>query len=245
MNRLILLLLILAFPFLGMSQNFYEFTKSKNGENLNGLLNESGQEIIEPNYQSIVRTFISGAPLLLAKDKAHFQVFNTQGLTLNSKLDSIYINDCTNKLLLVQKNKKWGFINEAGKFIFMPEYDSAGIFQKDTSIAYMDGYPYIITSSGSKQKVSKNHPKTNTHFNKCDEVEFGLDLSNAGSTAIKAQHGKYGVFKSGVWLIKPEYDKINVGFSSYLVRKNGLWAIFDEKGDQVTEFKYEGLKIFQ
>ncbi|MEO9871431.1 WG repeat-containing protein [Ekhidna sp.] len=241
----LMLLIILLIPFDGISQNLYEFTKSQNGKQFKGLVNEKGQMVLEPKYESIKRKFISGKGVLIGIKRSSYEVFNPEGLLLESEVDSIYINDCTNQLLMIRKNNKWGFLDNAGSLIFKPQFDSAGIFKTDTSIAYIKKKAFLITSSGNKIIAKKFDIDISDYFKKCEEVSFDIDLGFAGNSYIKQVQGKYGVNKSGNWLIKPKFDKIYDGLSCYLVKNKGLYAIFDETGKQVSEFKFENLKLFQ
>ena len=85
-----------------------------------GFINEYGQWIVEPKFESIDDFKTNG--LALIKQNNKYGVINTSGeIVVKPQYDNIRI---VGDLILVQINKKWGRIDKQGKIVVKPQYDN-------------------------------------------------------------------------------------------------------------------------
>ncbi len=127
--------------------------------------------------------------------------------------------------LPIEKNDKWGYINEEGTELISPQFDDASLFSEGLAVVEMNGkFGYIGKSGKIVLPIS---------FTEADPFHNGFALVLVDSL--------YGVInRKGEFVIKPEYEDISDFVEDVcIVMKNGKSGYFSKSGKQLTEIVFD------
>lgn len=150
-------------------------------------------------------------------------------------------------MIIVEENKQYGVINATtGEDVLQAKYDAIKYLPTTTE--------FLVKSNGKYGVVTKDASIViKTVY---DEIK---SMDNQNGLYLVKQNGAYGVIdKKGNVIIEPEYKQIGINIDKYAqngvdnkyVLLNGvipiqneekLWALFNIKGEKITDFKYTGI----
>ena len=149
-------------------------------------------------------------------------------------------------MIIVSSNKQYGVVNsKTGEAILEAKYES---------ISYLPTTKeFLVKSNGQYGVVTKDAEIViKTIY---DEIK---SMDNKNGLYLVKQNGSYGVIDTkGNIIIEPEYKQIGINVNKYaqngvenkyvllndiipIKDETGLWALFNIKGDKITDFKYTG-----
>lgn len=236
-----------------------------------GFMDINGNEVVKAKYLR-VRGFSDGlawATRFEAKinfnggkdDSGFFDFYidkkGKEVINLGTKYD--YAGDFSDGIAIVEKKKKYGFINKKGKEIVKPIYDDA--FKANEGMAIVKkGKKWGYVNNKGKEVIK---PKYDDAYNFSEGMavvkkgkKYGY-IDKKGKEVVKAKYDKAGGFSDGMALVKkgenlfyinkkgkavlkPKYDDI-YQFSEGLapVVLNGKCGFINTKGEEVVEPKYD------
>jgi hypothetical protein len=234
-------------------------------ENKWGFINTSGKVAIPIKYKRI--TAFNGG-YASAKCKRKNYVLDTLG-------NEILVNDKNVKVIksfseqlapFVSRDKKLGFIDNNGKVILKPKFESVGYFNAGLAwvrLSYDMPIGYINTKGEwaiePKFTTAKNFDpesgmalvkigETWFYVNKEGQMLFMNTLATYGDfsegLAYGREYGKYGFFNNkGEWIIPPQFNAVRDfknGFAA--VRVDDKWGVIDKKGNWVIKPFFRSIK---
>ncbi len=127
--------------------------------------------------------------------------------------------------LPIEKNGKWGYINEEGTELIAPQFDDANLFSEGLAVVAMKDRSGYIGKSG---KIVLPFSYT-----EADPFRTGF--------AIVLVDSLYGVInRKGEFIIKPEYEDISDFVEDIcVVVKNGKSGYVSKAGKQLTQIEFE------
>ena len=149
-------------------------------------------------------------------------------------------------MLIIKSNNQYGVINAmTGQPILETKYDSIAYLPNTTDFLIKTNEKYGIISKEAEIKIKTVY----------DSIKI---MDNANGLYLVSQNNLYGVLNTeGEVIIGPQYEQIGINIEGYAqngiesqyiildelipVKNNNLWALFNIKGDQITEFEYNGL----
>ena len=193
-------------------------------DNRFGLINSSGDIIVQPQYECI-KDFKDGLAGVKVGSKWGF-IGRDGKFQIKPRFQYI-MDGFSDKLACVMENYKYGFIDRTGQWKIKPQFDIAYDFSEGIAQVEVDGKVGFINTSGGFV--------INPGFARMGKFSEGL------APAKKTSLGKWGyIDKKGNIVIVPRYDFANL-FSEGLatVEKNGKHGFIDKTGKVVLDFKYD------
>lgn len=165
-----------------------------------------------------------------------------------TSLDSTFVNQkaILNNYLIVSKDgKQQGVISVDGTTILEPKYDGITYLLSTSDFLVENNKKLGIMSANRETKVK-------IMYDNIEMMDRDLGLY------VVRQDNKYGVIDvRGTTKIYIENDEIGIDISKFSqnniknryiladnlipVKKDGLWALYDKNGNQLTEYKYDSL----
>lgn len=236
--------------------SLYPAYSIKDGDKKFGYINKTGTFVIEPKYFSAT-DFSDG--IALVTDENGNKYIDTAGKVIYESSDDIYISSpFVNGAAVITKfndtTTKYGYIDNQGKTLLEPIYDRASDFNKD-------GNAFVIVN-GKYEKINKSGDiidsyNVNKRYTNVLDFKDGYiiyedpDTHTAGVIDYKGNiiitpsqnSGSYPVYNSILYLGN---DLFGVGDSSkdYYSLVLRPYAIFDNKGEQITDYKFYDLTSF-
>ena len=216
-----------------------------------GVINEKGENIIDPSYEDMITIPNSKKDIFLCIYDVNYETNEYKTKAINSKNEDLYTEyeqieaiqnkDESNNLwyeenvLKVKKNGKYGIINFDGKEIAPCEYEEItpilGI--KDTLKVKKEGKFGVINTLGTILVETKYADITN------------LGKDNKAGFIVKNDEGKYGIVDfSNQVIVEPKYEeikKINVN-DLYVVKNEGKQILLKKDGQEVLNGDYDEIK---
>jgi hypothetical protein len=172
--------------------------------------------------------------------KRFFLLFSFIALSFNlfaCQNDSIIINLFTEKLLAVEKDDKWGYINTKGETKIEFFYDLAGAFLDDVAVVCQNNRFFLINSSGERI-IDKTF----------DFVERDLETG----LVWYVSEGKLGLMSAkGVTIVEPTYALTSGPYSASVFAEGlasvtlaGKTGYIDKTGEAVIPLTFDGGNAF-
>lgn len=182
-----------------------------------GFIDFSGKIVITPQYDSIY------PKIKLDSDDYSYDLQPKTG-------------EEGNYLIPVKLNEKWGFIDNTGKTIINPQFESLTYFHNGVAMVTLDGKFGFINTDG---KYTTNPI--------LDYVEFSYNYKS-GDLCPYSQDNKIGYVNptDGGAYIQPQYDdggKFNNGFA--IVEKDGKYGYINSENETITNFIYKSCNDFR
>ena len=203
---------------------------SKNGKY--GVIDTSGKQIVECNYDSIEALKGVTNSLLTKKEGKYGIIDNVGTVIIENKYISIepLSNKYEDGFIVKDEKGKYGVITYTKTVVAENKYD-------DIKNVYGNGKYYIVKNGKDWEIIDiegKEYLK-----GKYDDIVF-VDSQNA----IVKNGKKYGVvsIENGKNIIDINYDNITYGSGeNYIVCKNSKYGIIDINGNKLIDFKYSNI----
>ncbi len=163
---------------------------------------------------------------LLAEKDGKRQLYKNNKILLDNNYQSINYSE-DSKLLILQKDNKYGVTDLNGKQILSVDYEQIRI-PGNYIIAVKDGKQIIFDLAGTQKD---NLAYTNI-----------LKTENENYSVTVDKNDKYGVInKEGDILIENKYNYIQYLYDNYFIvgGETGKSGIINEKGEEILPIKYE------
>ena len=150
-------------------------------------------------------------------------------------------------MMVIEQNKKYGVIDATtGKAILETKYDEVKYLPATTEFLVKSNGKYGIMTKEATTKVKTVY----------DEIKT---MDNQNGLYVVKQNNTYGVIDTqGNVIIEPEYKQIGVNIDKYaqngvenkyvlldeivpIQNAEGLWGLFNIKGEKITDFKYTNI----
>ena len=150
-------------------------------------------------------------------------------------------------MIIIENRKEYGVVNIKGETILETKYESISYLPTTTDFLVKSNGKYGIVNKEAEVKVRAVY----------DEIKV---LDNKNGLYVVKQNNTYGIVDiDGKVIIEPEYKQIGINNiekyeqngieSRYILldekipiqNSDGLWGIFNLKGEKITEFQYTGI----
>ena len=202
---------------------------NEDGKMQYGYINNKREQILDVGFGKIYRmndVKDDENIYLLAEKDGKIQLYKNNKLLLDNNYQSInYIED--SKLLILQKDGRYGVTDLNGKQILSVDYEQIRI-PGDYIIAIKDGKQVIFDLVGTQKE---NLAYTNI-----------LKTENENYNITVDKNDKYGVInKDGNILIGNKYNYIQYLYDNYFIvgGETGKSGIINDKGEEILPIKYE------
>lgn len=187
----------------------YHIVKDDMGEDMEGVINEKGEEIIPLAMQEIVG---EGEGLIAVGrensngDMKYGYVNYQNEIVIPLEYDYAY-GFSNNGLGLVQKDEKWGYIDIEGNVVIDFQFDSAGPFEAN-GLAYVEEGKFINENGGTVTTVPEKYTimQNNIEINR----PSAFDLNGLAVVGKKTENGYLAGLVDSRWeeRIACQYDSI-------------------------------------
>ncbi len=210
-----------------------------------GFIDQNGQEIISPKYDS-VSVFSEGlAAVELNKKWGFIDKTGKQVLSLKYDFAGIFHDG----LAPVELNGKSGFIDKTGKIIIPLQYDFAYPFSEGLALV-RSGESYNFIDKTGKELIALKYDDV-SYFSeglalfkvfdsKLDDSRYGF-IDKTGREVIPAQYAYAGRFTEGLAPIVSAEGLGRVTSNNY---KKAKWGFIDKTGQVLIPTKYEDTGSF-
>jgi hypothetical protein len=167
------------------------------------------------------------------------------------------------KRILLNKPKKWGFIDDKGEITIPFIYDFVNPFENGLAYAKIGSQEFFITIQNLRLKGNYDEVRIFSEriaavkkngkwgfINERGELEIPIvynevDYFRPSGLCSVTKNGKAGfINKNGKEIIPIIYEEAyqEMKDTNVIVKKNGKWAVFDNTGKQITDFIYDSFK---
>jgi hypothetical protein len=197
---------------------------SKN--NLYGLVDYKGKEIIKPIYDSISNAKKDN--LFIVEQGGKYGIINEKGKILIKPIYKSINTYSEDKAIVINDNAKYGVIDKNGKIIIKPKYTFISDYINGTAIVAINGKYGVIDDEG-KTIVKIQYEKIYEYSKETLATDFLKYKKNS----------KYGLMtREGKLIIKPIYDNVSyLGNNLFQIEQNGMTGILNGKGKVVLGLK--------
>lgn len=213
-----------------------------------GVIDESGNIVIDPSYAEMIIIPDSKKDVFLCTYDIDYDNSTYKTKVLNSKNEEIFTDyeqveavqniDENNNLwyetnvLKVEKNGKYGIIDLSGKELLSCEYDS---------ITALEGVKNSLkVSKEGKFGIANTEGKVVVTIEYADVQGLGTD--NKDGFIVKSDDGKYGVVDfSNNKVLEAKYEGVTkiYGNNFYVVKQNGKQVLLDKDGTEVLNSGFD------
>lgn len=202
---------------------------NEDGKMQYGYINNKREQILDVEFDKIYRmndVKDDENIYLLAEKDGKIQLYKNNKLLLDNNYQSINYSE-DSKLLILQKDGRYGVTDLSGKQILSVDYEQIRI-PGDYIIAIKDGKQVIFDLVGTQKE---NLAYTNI-----------LKTENENYNITVDKNDKYGVInKDGNILIGNKYNYIQYLYDNYFIvgGETGKSGIINDKGEEILPIKYE------
>jgi hypothetical protein len=150
-----------------------------------------------------------------------------------------FLGTVADGLCVVNRDAKWGVYNLAGKEVLATEYDNI-LLGFDNNSGNVRKVPAIIAVRNKKYALYSRDGKALTSF-EYDNIHPGF--ADAEKITFFKRNNLTGfIDMNGKEVIPPIHEAVTSIFKGiFWSVKSGRLALFNKKGEQLTDFKYSGL----
>lgn len=213
-----------------------------------GVIDENGDEIIAPSYEEMIIIPNNKNDIFLCTYDVDYDTGEYKTKALNSKDEEIFNQYSKieavenqdennnlwyeNNILKVQKDNKWGIIDNQGKEIVPVEYDSISALKgiKNALLVQKDGKYGIIDDEGKIIIDTKYEEISN------------LGKDNKEGYIVKDETGLYGIIDySKNSVLENKYQEIEkvYGNDLYVVSQDGKQKLIRKSGEEILTKGFE------
>ncbi len=203
--------------------------KNEEGKIQYGYINSNREQFLETDFDRVYRmnNIKDDENVYLVTEKnGNIQLYKNDKLLLDNNYQAINYNE-DSKLLILQKDNKYGVTDLNGKQILNVDYDQIQI-PGNYIIATKNGNSETFDLSGTKQE---NLQFTNILMTNNENYNISIDTND-----------KYGVIsKDGNTIIENKYNYIQYLFDNYFIvgGDSGKSGIINDKGEELLPINYE------
>ncbi len=213
-----------------------------------GVIDENGNTVIDPSYEEMIIIPDNKTDVFLCTYDVNYDTGEYSTKALNSKNEEIFTEynkieaipnyDENNNLwyednvLKVQKDGKWGTINETGEELLKTEYDSIEAIKgiKNALLIQKDG-KYGVADDEGKIILDPNYTEI---------TNLGED--NKAGYIVKDDSGLYGIvgYSKNV-ILENKYQEIEkvYGNDLYVISQDGKQKVINANGEEVLTNGFE------
>lgn len=194
-----------------------------------GYINSNREQFLETDFDRVYRmnnVKDDENVYLVTEKNGNIQLYKNDKLLLDNNYQAINYNE-DSKLLILQKDNKYGVTDLNGKQILNVDYDQIQI-PGNYIIATKNGNSETFDLSGTKQE---NLQFTNILMTNNENYNISIDTND-----------KYGVIsKDGNTIIENKYNYIQYLFNNYFIvgGDSGKSGIINDKGEELLPINYE------
>ena len=231
-----------------------------------GYVNLDGEYAIEPQYRRCIPFSENGLALVQNPKNKEYQFINLSGETLNTEVTDFKpkssfgfgVIGFTNGMAPITKDKKWGYLDQAGKLKIPLKYDAVSPFDNGYAVVRLGETFMVIDREG--KEVTPPAPVYKIKDMKSGMAPFYTTekkegfVNSKGEIAIEAKFDGVGYFhgdlawartsdgnvgyinKTGQWVIKPQFEAVKdfpAGEKLARVKKDGVWTYVNRSGEIV------------
>ena len=203
--------------------------KNEEGKIQYGYINSNREQFLETDFDRVYRmnNIKDDENVYLVTEKnGNIQLYKNDKLLLDNNYQAINYNE-DSKLLILQKDNKYGVTDLNGKQILNVDYDQIQI-PGNYIIATKNGNSETFDLSGTKQE---NLQFTNILMTNNENYNISIDTND-----------KYGVIsKDGNTIIENKYNYIQYLFDNYFIvgGDSGKSGIINDKGEELLPINYQ------
>ena len=230
------------------SAGLFPASQTINGETKYGYINKSGEYVIEPAFE-MASAYYEGAAIANLNNK--YCVIDEGGNVLFTNDNPIH--DYSNGAAVYQTvdanyNSSYGYIDAKGNILIKAQYVLASNFDTNNTA-------YVSHGKGNYSKIDKSG-KILESYNLGSKYGYAWSLEDGYLVYTKSDSYTYGVVNlQGETIFEPIYSEITYlgndlfamkepGLESYEVNSLAKQAIFNVKGEQLTDYIYYDLTPF-
>ena len=213
-----------------------------------GVIDENGEIVIDPSYEEMIIVPDSKTDIFLCTYDVNYDTGEYSSKALNSQNEEIFTNydkieaipnhDENNHLwyeenvLKVQKDGKWGTINEQGETLLNTEYDSIEAIQGVQNA--------LIIEKDDKFGVADNTGRIILDTNYVSITNLGKNSSDG--YIVQDDTGLYGIMDTSKNVVLAnQYQEIEkvYGNDLYVVSQEGKQKVINKNGEDVLTEGFE------
>jgi len=224
------------------------------------LINPYGEIWIFPQYDSI----------RMVGD--HFELVSNGVATLKSPSGELLLNmdenyqqvkDYGEGYFLIEKENRWGFVDDRGRLRISNRYDWAGPFSEGLAPIMLRGkwgfidknetiqvQPYYDSVTPFEDGASivlqgANYGLIDVKGNEVLELIWkSVYRLNSGNYIVQDWDNRFGLVNGdGSFRLRPAYDYLEDFGDRVLVSKTGAWGVMNYSGQQIFKINHEDVKI--
>jgi hypothetical protein len=231
-------ILILAFVLINLMMNSassqtYVIQVRPVGSDDWGFAGLDGKLILKAQFHKCSGFSKEGLASIFDKKSKKYYIINLKGESLpveisDFEIKSVFFIDVPHSfedgMLIVGKDKKWGFINSQGKLVIPMKYDRVSEFNGGCASAQIDGKWFVLDKEGVEHPINNNTVSEINHFTEnlapfktFDKAMGFIDVN--GQIAIQPHYTALGFFSDSLAWARDSYDKIGY------INHKGEWVI--------------------
>jgi hypothetical protein len=226
------LILVFLIGFSAVSQTYVVMVKPLGSESW-GYTNVKGELIIPAKFRKCGEFSKEGFAPIYDPETKKFFFINLKGEVLPTeitdfKLSTVFLvgtpKGFEDGLAMVSQDKKWGYLNSAGKVAIPIKYDKVIDFNEGHAIAQLNGKIFVLDKQGVEKPVEdpsiidvKSFAEGLAPYTAADKKMGFIDEN--GKIVIQAQFTGLGYFSNGLAWARTADDKIGY------INQKGEWVI--------------------
>jgi len=211
-----------------------------------GLIDTSGNYIVEPKYEWFCSDVSEGLRLVESKEDCYGFIDNSGNTVIEAKYSRA--ESFSEGLALVMVDGKYGYINKKDEMVIQPKYDKANSFSEGVAFV-KDGDEYYYINHDGKKAFDYNYymPEFYGFFDICRYSEGLAPVIKEGKVGFIDKYGKIVIdftFDSGN--IPHEGDETYKFIDGIaIVKKDSKYAAINNKGETIIDLSvYNKVKGF-
>jgi hypothetical protein len=240
-------------------EELHEYMLLRN-EGLYGIMNEYGEMIVYPEYDSIR---VWNDHFELKRDRIVSLISSTGEKVLHQNERYQQVAGFGEGYFLVQKENRWGFVDDMGRLRISNRYDSARVFKEEVASVMLKGkwgfidksenliiQPYYNEASDFKNglaivRIAEKSGLIDKNGNEVLELIWkSVHRLHTGNYLVEDINGQFGlVNEKGNFILRPAFDHLSDYGNQVLVSKKNAWGILDYSGQQIFKINHEEVKV--
>lgn len=200
-----------------------------------GYLNDEQKLILETEYNELKRVNEiendKDIYLIGARNGKYGVLKNGQELIAHNYQSISY--DKSNRIFVLEKNKKYGIVTVEGKSILPVEYDQIDMIGKYFYAKDADNKVTVFDQEGKQAEIDGN-----VSYLPVADDKYQIKMSNVENKTL------YAIVKDNKTLTKNEYTYISYLFGNYFIacEKDGKLGVIDENEAIKIPFQYDSIQ---
>lgn len=225
-----------------------------------GLLNPYGEVWVYPEYDTIK---LVGNHFVLIDEGAVILKSSTGAVLIHKEEGYKRLRDYSEGYFVIEKDGRWGFVDDQGRLRISNRYDAAGPFiegmapimlrgkwgfiDKNETIRVQPYYDAVMPFAAGASIVSQGGQYGLLDKQGKEVLELiwkSVYRLNTGNYIMQDKDNRFGlVNEDGSFILRAAYDYLEDFGDRVLVSKNGAWGVLNYSGQQIFKINHEGVKI--